>query len=133
MASMLSVMTACSKSGDKAAADKEKKAEPAQTASAPAPQAMPPGHPAIGAMGKAPASAATHKGKVISITQAAGYTYLEVETEGNKLWMASSPVNAKAGDTVSWGDGAMMHNFTSKTLHRTFDQILFVQSVSVVN
>lgn len=86
--------------------------------------------------GAAPADAAqaapTSQGKVLNVTHAAGYTYLEVDTGGRTTWLATSPVNAQTGQTVAWGDGAVMHNFTSKSLRRTFDEIVFVSAVNIV-
>ncbi len=128
----LAALTACSKSGNEPAANTAQPAAPAPSAAAPAPQGLPPGHPQLSDIGAPPAEAATQQGKVVSVAQVPGYTYLEVETDGRKIWMAASPVTAKAGDTVSWSGGIVMHNFTSKSLKRTFDEIVFLQTVNVV-
>lgn len=71
----------------------------------------------------------TGKGKVISAQAAGGYIYTEVESNGNRFWIAGNRVDIKAGDEVAWSGGAVMTNFTSKSLGRTFDQILFVSAV----
>lgn len=106
--------------------------------------AAPAGHAGMANMGAAPAAAAAgtgkapaaanmpHQGKVKSIAHAAGYSYIEVDNKGKTLWIACMPTDVKAGDTVAWGDGAVMHNFESKTLHRTFDEIVFVNEVAKV-
>ena len=39
----------------------------------------------------------------------------------------------KVGDRVRFDQSLVMKNFNSKTLNRTFDQIIFVNSATVVN
>lgn len=114
---------------------------PTQQAAAPAapatpPAALPPGHPPAGmpsgqapAPGMASAIASGNHGTVVSVQQAGGYTYLEVDSGGQTRWLASSPVRVQPGDEVRWGDSAVMRNFTSKSLGRTFDELLFVSAV----
>jgi hypothetical protein len=36
----------------------------------------------------------------------------------------------QVGDTVTWQGGSVMNNFSSSSLNRTFDQIIFVAAVS---
>ncbi len=74
---------------------------------------------------------ASHKGKVISTMDAAGYTYIEVEEKGQKLWVAAMQTKLKAGDEVEFADSQPMVNFTSKTLNRTFERIYFVSALRV--
>ncbi len=91
-------------------------------------------HPAL--PGHTPSQAAPahqYQAQVISVTHAAGYTYMEIEFNGKNTWIAASPVNVKTGDTIAWAGGAPMSNFTSKSLRKTFDEIIFVDQVSVVN
>ncbi len=68
-------------------------------------------------------------GKLISIQAAGAYSYLEVENQAGKFWMASSAANVKPGQIVQWGEYAVMKQFASKALDRTFDQILFISQV----
>lgn len=73
------------------------------------------------------ASTAPNVGQILQLVQSGGYTYAEVKAgNGQTIWMAGSPLQLKVGDSVQWGDYAVMRNFTSKGLGRTFDQILFV-------
>jgi hypothetical protein len=73
------------------------------------------------------ASTAPNVGEILQLAQSGGYTYAEVKTgNGQVIWMAGSPLQLKVGDRVQWGDYAVMRNFSSKGLGRTFDQILFV-------
>lgn len=97
-------LTACSKQ------EEQPKAPPA------APQSMMP-------------MQAPNTGTIVQLLQASGYTYAEVDVGGGqKVWIAGGPINAKTGDTVQWGDYAIMRQFNAKSLNRTFDQILFVNS-----
>jgi len=61
--------------------------------------------------------------------KAGGYSYLEVDIDGEVFWLATAISNAKPGDKIAWKDHAVMANFTSKALGRTFKQILFVAQV----
>jgi plastocyanin len=108
------------------------------TAHGTAPAGMPAGHPvASGGMpaGHAPAAAAgggANSGLVKSATNAGGYTYIEVQQGNGTVWVAAPETQVKAGDKVSWDGGAVMSNFTAKSLNRTFDQIVFAGGVNVV-
>lgn len=70
-------------------------------------------------------------GKVTETMESAGYTYIKVQAGSSHLWVASSPVQVKVGDTVDVPPGLIMTNFTSKSLNRTFPQIFFVNGVRV--
>lgn len=68
-------------------------------------------------------------GQVLSVIQVPGYTYLEVRNNGRNLWLAGNPVEVEEGEIISWADAAMMRNFESKTLNRTFDELMFVAAI----
>jgi len=73
-----------------------------------------------------------NRGKVLNVQNAAGYSYIEIErASGANLWLAVPETRVNVEDTVSWQDGSMMQNFTSKTLDRTFPEILFASSVTI--
>lgn len=75
-------------------------------------------------------AAPANQGKVISQQQASAYSYLEVRlANGKNIWIASNRVNVNNGDDIQWGRYAVMRNFASKKLGRTFAEILFVNSV----
>lgn len=84
---------------------------------------------------KAPAaaSASVNSGKVISAQNAAGYTYIEVNTSGNTVWLAAPEIAVQTNDQIVWNGASKMSNFTSKSLDKTFAEILFVASVKVSN
>jgi hypothetical protein len=129
------------------AAGCQKKEEPVK---APAPQAaMQPAAPQAGPqmppMAAAPGSnphagmqsqevqpGPNHKGKVLQTMDASSYTYVEVEEKGQKLWLAVMKTAVKKGDIVEFPDSPPMINFTSKTLNRTFDKIIFAQGLRIV-
>ena len=72
-------------------------------------------------------------GTVVEMMHAAGYTYMHVDTGAEKpVWIAATMMRVKPQDKVQWADAAVMKNFASKSLHRTFDTILFVSNASVM-
>jgi hypothetical protein len=74
---------------------------------------------------------AGHKGKVLETMDSGGYTYVQVEENGQKLWVAAMQTPVKVGDTVEFPDSPPMVNFQSKTLKRTFDKIIFAPGLAV--
>ena len=72
------------------------------------------------------------QGKVLEVTNGAGYSYLKLESGGKSFWVAGTQVNAKKGDIVSYVENVVMEKFYSKTLNKTFDRIIFASSVKVV-
>ena len=73
-----------------------------------------------------------HKGKVLQVMEAGSYTYLEVEEKGQKLWIAALKTKLNKGDIVEFPDSKPMEKFESKTLKRTFDKIIFAESIRIV-
>lgn len=65
------------------------------------------------------------KGKVVQTMNSGGYTYLLLDSNGSKLWVAIPESNISLGSEVSLAPGIEMNNFTSNTLKRTFDKIIF--------
>jgi hypothetical protein len=111
-----------------------------QGAAAAQPEAsMPSGHPALPAAAQHEATAASAasadvrpaagtvqvSGTVKETFDAGGYTYLRLEHDGVTSWAAVPPVQVKVGDEVGVRPGMEMGQFTSKTLGRTFDNIVF--------
>lgn len=64
-------------------------------------------------------------GTVVETMNAAGYTYVCVEKAGKKTWVAIPETKVTVGSKVSFQPGQVMPNFTSKSLNRTFDSIVF--------
>lgn len=68
---------------------------------------------------------ASLSGKIVETMNAGGYTYLRIEKKGKKTWAAVPEMKATVGQKISLAPGEEMNNFTSKTLNRTFDKIIF--------
>lgn len=72
------------------------------------------------------------QGKVVFAQVSAGYLYLEVDTADGHVWIASPAQEIHEGEMVTWADASEMTNFTSKSLGRTFDKILFASGVKKI-
>jgi hypothetical protein len=75
----------------------------------------------------------SYSGRVISTMESGGYTYIEFEENGGKLWAAAPLTQVYVGDLIYLSDAVTMNNFHSKTLNRTFESILFTLSIRVVS
>lgn len=98
----------------------------AQNPDVPAPAvASAPARPAAtSAAPKAPAGAQL-AGKVIETFNAAGYTYVRLETPAGETWAAIRETKLKKGEDVAIEAEMTMEKFESKALNRTFDKIVF--------
>lgn len=70
-----------------------------------------------------------NKGTVISVLNSGGYSYIEVDINGEAYWIATGISDISAGEIITWNGHVIMSNFQSKSLNRVFDQILFVDRV----
>lgn len=86
-----------------------------------------------GATTSATAGTPGNEGKVLATLDAPGYTYIELTNTGKRFWIAAPTTKIKIGDRVRFDQSLVMKNFNSKTLNRTFDQIIFVNSATVLN
>ena len=94
---------------------------------------------------KASASDGTFQATVTETMNAAGYTYAQITvgedliwmvpagSEEPLVWLAGPETELSVGDVVSWQGGSVMREFRSSTLDRTFAEIVFVGSFTVVN
>lgn len=90
--------------------------------------AMPPGHSK-----DIPADTQlVNSGKVLEVLDTDMYTYLQVTTEKGPLWIAAYKTNVTKGATVKYSNGVAMSRFHSKALNRTFEVIVFVDSLALV-
>lgn len=64
-------------------------------------------------------------GVVLETMDAAQYTYLKVETNGESTWVAIPATPVEKGQQVTYTHGMVMENFASRTLGRTFAAIVF--------
>lgn len=70
-------------------------------------------------------------GKVTFVQDAANYTYVEIEKDGEKNWAAGPKTDIKVGDEVITAPGMFMKNFESKSLNRSFESILFTSALKI--
>jgi len=73
------------------------------------------------------AFAAALKGEVLEVRDVAPYTYLRLMTPAGQTWAAVTQAPVKKGAQVTIENPAVMENFHSKTLDKTFDKIVFGQ------
>ncbi|MFZ4520690.1 MAG: hypothetical protein ACOYNC_03235 [Bacteroidales bacterium] len=64
---------------------------------------------------------------VTEVIQTSNYTYLQVQENEAKFWMAIVRHDSKPGDSVYYSQAYEMKQFVSKELNRTFPSIFFVQ------
>lgn len=72
-----------------------------------------------------------NEGKVVSVLDTTGYTYMELENGGSTFWIAAPTTKVNKGDHIRFVESMTMSNFTSKTLNRTFGTIIFVSSTQI--
>lgn len=70
-------------------------------------------------------------GKVLQTVNSGGYTYVELRKKsGDKVWIAVTAAEIPVGSKQTFNPGMVMRNFESKTLKRTFDEIIFTELVT---
>jgi hypothetical protein len=74
----------------------------------------------IGLMASTP-----HSAKILESLESGGYTYMKVQEGKDSYWIAMTQRAVKVGETIEYTEQGWMKNFHSKTLNRTFDDILF--------
>lgn len=85
----------------------------------------------ISAILPAGASASALTGKVLQVINAARYTYVEVDADGQSAWAAAPTFDVSVGDTATFSLNMPMRAFVSKELKRTFDLVYFVGKIDV--
>lgn len=75
-------------------------------------------------------SSQTHKVTVKEVLQANAYTYILVDELGDEVWLAvTKRDNIEEGMTLYYAGAMEMTNFYSTDLDRTFESVLFVQTI----
>ena len=64
-------------------------------------------------------------GKVVETMNGGGYTYVNLENEGKKTWVAFPVLETRVGETLTFRGCMEMPGFQSKALNRQFESILF--------
>jgi len=73
----------------------------------------------------APNAYSSLSGKVVETMNSGGYSYVCLEKNGKKTWVAVPEMKVIVGREMSFQPGQAMPNFTSKSLNRTFDSVIF--------
>lgn len=85
------------------------------------------------AVAEAPAAPSTPgaiSGKVLETMDASGYTYVSLDDgSGKEIWAAIPKSVVAVGEEVTLQGGSVMNNFSSKTLDRTFESIIFASGI----
>ncbi|MDO9594524.1 MAG: hypothetical protein Q7J19_05995 [Lutibacter sp.] len=70
-----------------------------------------------------------HKIVVKEVLDGGNYLYLNVDESGQNYWMAITNMPVTVGDTYYYDGGMVMKDFESKQLNKTFDEIVFANTV----
>ncbi len=70
-----------------------------------------------------------NSGTVLDILDSEMYTYVLVTSDKGPLWLAAYKTDLTKGATVRYSGGVGMPNFFSKALNRSFDLIIFVDTL----
>ncbi len=93
-----------------------------------APAALPPGHASVPGM----SDSLPNAGVVKESIAAGNYTYLLVEDEGKETWLALPTLDVPVGAQVRYVDGQPMKDFHSPSMNRTFDEVMFINGLEIV-
>ena len=77
-----------------------------------------------------PVAKGMHKAVVEEVMQTSVYTYLLMNENGNKAWIAIPKRDVNTGETYYYKEGMEMPDFKSKELDRTFDKVYLVENIS---
>jgi len=70
-----------------------------------------------------------NSGEVTEVIPAGKYTYLHVTQDGKGTWLAIPRREVTVGTEIQYGQGAVMTDFHSNSLNRTFEEVLFLGGV----
>lgn len=65
------------------------------------------------------------QGKAKEVLQGGGFTYILVAAEKGETWVAVPETKVAVGEECTVAGGQVMQNFPSKSLNRTFNEIIF--------
>ena len=68
-------------------------------------------------------------GKVLEVAQSQEFTYLRVATPEGEKWVAVPTTEVQVGEQISVSAGELLHNFPSKTLNRTFTELVVTKNL----
>lgn len=70
-----------------------------------------------------------NSGEVTEMIPAGQYTYLHVTRDGKGTWLAIPSRDIPVGTEIQYADGALMKDFHSRSLNRTFEEVVFLGGV----
>jgi hypothetical protein len=70
------------------------------------------------------------QGTAKEVLQGGGYTYVLIAAEKGDKWVAMPGTDVAVGDACTVAEGQIMQNFPSKSLDRTFDEIIFAPGLA---
>ncbi len=77
-----------------------------------------------------PAEILPVNGKILEILDTGSFLYLSMDWNGKKIWATVPGVVLKVGEVISLEHATMIKRFYSKTLNRTFEEIVFAAGVT---
>lgn len=89
--------------------------------------------PAAPASSQAALEGVALQGTILETMNSNGYTYLYLDAKQGKIWVAIPETQIKTGQSITCAPGITMYNFTSKTLNRTFEAIVFAPGLDKGN
>jgi hypothetical protein len=75
----------------------------------------------------------SHIGTVTYTKNAGGYTYIKLDEQGKEVWLATFPIKVSVGDKIEYIGGILMKDFHSMAMNKTFDFILLIIQIRVLN
>lgn len=69
------------------------------------------------------------EGVVVDTLDGGGYTYLQIEDAKKKYWIAVEGLKIDKGTEVRFTEELRAKNFESKSLNRTFDEVVFASNL----
>jgi hypothetical protein len=79
-----------------------------------------------------PAAPGFNAGTVVEVIPAGRYSYIQIEKEGARKWMAVPSAAVSVGQQVDVKPGMEIRNYQSKNLNRTFDSITFSDGLVIL-
>lgn len=72
----------------------------------------------------------TASGKILETMDAGGYTYVQIDTGRERIWVATAPIKVRVGQLLTVPLEMPMENFHSAKLNRDFPLIYFASRVA---
>ncbi len=74
-----------------------------------------------------------HTGKVLEVLHSGPYSYLKVQEEHATNWVAVTRTPVPTGSVISYQEAMRVQDFESKTLHKTFKNLIFADAIRYQN